>query len=515
MRGCVLIVASGGVEAIAPVLAEVDEGARALGPSGIELSAVMIHDGRRDGAGIAVDAARAAAKQLELPLEIVDRPFGVEPSAATSAGLEHILSDEFVEFVVTLDADGHHDGRQIPDLVRAHLARQSGLTIGSRWTRGGSSPGTGPVRAVLSRAASWLIRVVTGARGVRGVRDTTTSFRVYRPDVARMVLSDPPRATGYAWFSAVVALSQAHGFAIDEVPITFRPRYSGVRDLTSADVATFARELVAVRRHVSEIRREMLSDQALWAQRSPHLRVQGESSESTFAATQELTNLAGADRFLGWINDELESHLGTRVLEVGAGIGAITRKIAASSPEREIVALEPAANLFAELLANTSACPNVAAVAQTSQELLAGGAAGSFDSVVYVSVLEHILDDTAELATARELLRPGGTVSVFVPAMPSLYGTLDFKSGHYRRYGKAQLAGVIDGAGLELVSVRHLDVVGVVPYWLMYRVLRRQALDSASSKVYDSLIVPVSRSVQRAIPDPRLGKNLLAVARRR
>jgi len=58
-------------------------------------------------------------------------------------------------------------------------------------------------------------------------------------------------------------------------------------------------------------------------------------------------------------------------------------------------------------------------------------------------------------------------------------------------------------------------VAGVVPYWLMYRVLNRQSLSSMSSGVFDRMVVPVSKTVQRLGPNPPLGKNLLAIARRR
>ena len=49
----------------------------------------------------------------------------------------------------------------------------------------------------------------------------------------------------------------------------------------------------------------------------------------------------------------------------------------------------------------------------------------------------------------------------------------------------------------------------------MYRVLNRQSLSSMSSGVFDRMVVPVSKIVQRLVPNPPFGKNLLAIARRR
>ena len=244
------------------------------------------------------------------------------------------------------------------------------------------------------------------------------------------------------------------------------------------------------------------------------MQAQAASSNSQFGAAEELENLAQAGRFFGWIADELAPHLGHRVLEVGAGIGTIAIKMAERKPASQITAIEPAENLFDELQAATTRLRNVTPLQLTSQDL-AGTRPRQFDSIVYVNVLEHILDDAAEMRTAFDLVAPGGSLGVFVPAMSRLYGSLDYKSGHHRRYDKARLREVISGAGFEIVELRYLEVAGVLPYWLMYRVLNRQSLSTMSSGVFDGVVVPVSKVAQRLVPNPPFGKNLLAIARRR
>lgn len=476
----VLLASQHGFAAAEPVLAELDDARRALEAQQIDLRVTLLGRDTADGLGFA-DALRSG---FSLALQ------------------------EGADVIVSLDADGQHDPRQIPDLVRSHLLRGSGLTIGSRWTRGGSSPGTGTVRTLLSRTGNALVKAFTGARGVS---DSTTSFRVYRPDVAEVLLQeDLPRET-YGFFSAMVAVVQAHGFAVDEVPIVFRPRHLGPAPLSGADLREFARNLPTIRRQVHRTRRRMRSNQALWAQRNPRLRAQSATGGSTFGATEELASLSDAGHFLSWISDALFPHLGHEVLEVGAGVGAIATKLAAAG--REVLAIEPADNVFPELERRCAGTPNLRTRCITSGGLLAEGVE-SFDSVVYVSVLEHIRDDVDELRTAAQLLRPGGTVALFVPAMPSLYGSLDFKSGHFRRYDRDHLRQVITDAGLEVVECRYMDMLGVVPYFLMYRLLDVASLGSGSSAVYDRLIVPLSRRFERLVGPPAAGKNLVAVARR-
>jgi SAM-dependent methyltransferase len=499
----VLLVSHHRFVAIEPVLAELDEARRALEPSGLHLVATIIGEPRTQAGHEPLEVA----KRLGLELDILTLPDQALVSSLL-VGIRHALADG-ADAVVSLDADGQHDARQIPDLLRSHLARGSGLTIGSRWARGGSSPGTGPLRTVLSRTGNAVAKVATGARGVS---DSTTSFRVYHPDLANLVLDEQMPTEPHGFFSAMVAIAQAYGFSVDEVPIVFRPRYAGAGRVNSGDLREFAASLLPVRRHVRSIRRSMRSNQALWAQRSPRLRAQAATGESMFAATEELGNLADADRFNTWIVDELASHLGHRVLEVGAGVGAIATKIA--SRGHEVTAIEPADNVFPDLQQRTAGVARFEALPITSQQLLESGRTNDFDSVVYVSVLEHILDDVAELRTAFQLLRPGGTLGIFVPAMPSLYGSLDYKSGHYRRYDRPLLSQAVTEAGFELIDLHYFDVAGVIPYFLMYRLLDVKSLDSGSSTIYDSLIVPVSRLIQRGVGSPALGKNLVAVARR-
>ena len=69
-------------------------------------------------------------------------------------------------------------------------------------------------------------------------------------------------------------------------------------------------------------------------------------------------------------------------------------------------------------------------------------------------------------------------------------------------------------AGFEVLSLRYFDVVGVLPYFVAYRLLRRPAISGSTMWGYDRLLVPVSRRLQRAVPRPPLGKNVVLVARK-
>jgi 2-polyprenyl-3-methyl-5-hydroxy-6-metoxy-1,4-benzoquinol methylase len=514
MHGTVILVTGDHARSISAVLGELAVAARELSTDGVTFDLLLVDAGSTDGS---IDVARSAADDLGLSLDVVAST-GRSAWITQRDGFAHALKNSAPDFLVTHDPAGHHDARQLPDLVRSFRSTGSGLTIGSRWVRGGSAPGTPRPRALLSRLASFAVARTTG---LRRVRDVTTSFRVIRPDAADLVTEQPVTVGDYGYYCEFVAAVQAYGFTVDEVPISFRPRFAPVPRLRAGDLVEFGSDLRRLRRRIRSIRTDMSIDQATWAARSGRLRRQSPEVGSEFGALDELTELSGAGHFTRWIVDEMHPVLGHRVIEIGAGLGSIAAEIADREPERHVTAIEPAANVFPMLRERAAGHTNLDIEQVTSSELAvryeddrgADRDHGRFDTAVYVNVLEHIADDVDELRTAMNLLEPGGRLCAFVPAMPSLYGSLDYKSGHYRRYTPEQLRAALDRAGFVDVDVRYLDLLGVVPYWLMYRVLDVSRLDRVSSTGYDRIIVPVSRALQRVVRRPPRGKNLIATAR--
>jgi SAM-dependent methyltransferase len=227
-----------------------------------------------------------------------------------------------------------------------------------------------------------------------------------------------------------------------------------------------------------------------------------------------MTTSAPPRTFFDWVLDVFDPYLRGRVLEVGAGLGTITRLLVDRYPDLSIVALEPAANVFADLESYAALTPRVAACRQTLAEYEPDPGNG-FDAVVYLNVLEHIADDAQELRLAAEALRPGGALLVFGPALEWLYSELDYRAGHYRRYGLRGLRALATEAGFEVVSARYFDVLGVVPYLVVYRLLRHDDISGSTLWGYDRVVVPLSRLIQRVLRNPPLGKNVIVIAVKR
>ena len=228
----------------------------------------------------------------------------------------------------------------------------------------------------------------------------------------------------------------------------------------------------------------------------------------------ELEGLAETFHYQKWIADQFYPYLHGRIMEIGAGIGTMAKRWLVRADELHLV--EPAKNLFPVLRENFHNCPNVVLHQGNLGEILSknpGLAVKAFDAVVMVNVLEHIEDDGSVLELIHRMLRPGGHLLIFVPAMPVLYGSLDIKFGHYRRYTRAGLAAVCGKAGYEIACSRYFDMFGAFPWWLINRVLHSSSLNPRMAKLYDRLVVPFARHVEMVVTPP-FGKNLVLVGRR-
>jgi SAM-dependent methyltransferase len=249
--------------------------------------------------------------------------------------------------------------------------------------------------------------------------------------------------------------------------------------------------------------------------RSHRLSVVGRSFEDEhFAADEDLERLGTSKYFFDWVLDAFEPFLKGRVLEVGAGTGTITRRLIERYPDVTVAALEPADNMFRELEPYAAVTDRVEAFKTTLGEYRISPQ-HRFDAVLYVNVLEHIEQDARELHLAAGALRPGGALLVFGPALEWLYSELDYKAGHYRRYSLPRLRAIVEAAGLEVERLYHFDALGVAPYFLVYRVLRRSSISGSTMWGYDRVVVPASRALQQVVPNPPVGKNFLLIARAR
>jgi SAM-dependent methyltransferase len=220
---------------------------------------------------------------------------------------------------------------------------------------------------------------------------------------------------------------------------------------------------------------------------------------------ETLETLEMASNYLRWIFALIEPHLGSRILEVGAGHGTFTELLA---PGRTVIATELSRRCLDELHHRFSGCPEVTVL---EADVAAAADLGPYDTAVLVNVLEHIEDDAGALRDLRSLLRPGGRLLLWVPAFQALYSDFDRRVGHHRRYRIPGLRSQLLNARFEPVELRYANLFGAIAWWVFSRQLRRNPTSPRSATAFDRLAVPWVRAIERHIRPP-FGQSIFAVA---
>lgn len=241
------------------------------------------------------------------------------------------------------------------------------------------------------------------------------------------------------------------------------------------------------------------------------LRQGGDLKPSSFAyASSELSAMAAAENYRRWILRYFAPHLGKRIIEVGAGMGAFSNLLLEEAQPSELILVEPADNLIPLLRQRFSGDERVTIMHGYLDRLIG---AAPVDSTVLVNVLEHVEDDVEALRIIGDLLVPGGALLLLVPALPFLYGSMDRAFGHVRRYTKSSLTRKLTSAGFQILSLRYMNVLGVVPWLFRGRILNRATLRVQDVQLYDRWVVPWL-SVLEGRWEPPIGQSLVAAARK-
>jgi len=232
-----------------------------------------------------------------------------------------------------------------------------------------------------------------------------------------------------------------------------------------------------------------------------------------------LHGFARAPRINAWIYGKLRAGVKGDVLEIGSGIGNLSRLIladvAAAGDVSRAVFTDADGEMLAVLRAELGPAAQSALI--TTWDLAdpppPAIAARLFDTIVAVNVVEHLPDDVAAVRVLARLLRPGGTLLVYVPACPRAFCVLDRALGHHRRYTRASLQRLLAAAGLVSAPPRYMKRLGLLGWLWQGKLLRRRTLAPGLIGAFERA-VGLARLLDALTAPLPVGLGLVAHARR-
>ncbi len=427
---------------------------------------VVVDDASTDGTGEALREAAAAWPPDRPPLRLYRHPVNRGKGAALRTGFRHVTR----EITVIQDADLEYDPREYPKLIQPILDGDADVVYGSRFA--------GFPRRVLYFWHSLGNRLLTTLSNMAtdlNLTDMETGYKTFKSEIIRAI---PIRCDRFGFEPEITAKVARLGCRVYEVPISYHGRnYSEGKKIGLWDAL----------KAVGVILR---------------FRVQGDLGLGCGEMTLKFLEKAG--RYNGWIYETIRPFLGRDLLEIGAGIGNMTRCLARRG---RVTATDVSAFCLRELRRSFRDSGNVA-VRELDITRDPRPRPGRHDTVVCLNVLEHIEDDLGALKNMGGFLGANGRVILFVPANPRLYCGIDRGLGHHRRYTKEGLVRKMREAGLRVIHARHHNPIGAVGWWFNGKVLRKKAIGGGDVRGFD-LLMPLIRFQERF--ESRFSLSIVAV----
>jgi SAM-dependent methyltransferase len=198
---------------------------------------------------------------------------------------------------------------------------------------------------------------------------------------------------------------------------------------------------------------------------------------------------------------------GSHVLEAGCGVGAQTATLARRSPDARFTSIDVSAASIAEARRRAEAA-GLANVEHRQADIFAlPFEAGSFDHVFVCFVLEHLARPVEALAILKDLLKPGGTITVIEGDHGSAYFHPDSADAHAAIGCQVELQRAAGGNSLigrelyPLLAGAGFDGVRVSPRMVYVDSSRPELVDGFTRRTFTAMI--------EGVREPAIGAGLI------
>jgi SAM-dependent methyltransferase len=224
---------------------------------------------------------------------------------------------------------------------------------------------------------------------------------------------------------------------------------------------------------------------------------------------ERLLNQAGAlVELLHW---DTSYPAGSRVLEAGCGVGAQTLTLARNSPDARITSVDLSEASLAQAKREAEAAGLTNVRFQRADILALPHEPGSFDHVFVCFVLEHLVRPVEALAALRNVLRPGGTITVIEGDHGSAYFHPDSEPAHEAIRCQVELQRAAGGNAMigrelyPLLTAAGFSEVHVSPRMVYVDSSKPDLVDGFTKKTFTAMIEGVRESaLATGIVDPEM-----------
>lgn len=436
-----------------------------------EVELVVVDDGSTDGS---LDVLQELAEQ-DPRIHLVAQ----SPNQGKGAAVRRAIAEATGELCVIHDSDLEYDPRDWAQLLRPFIEADADAVYGSRFL-------SAEYRRVLYYRHQLGNRLITGLSNLAtdlNLTDVETCSKMVRTQLLKSI---PIRSNDFGIEPELTAKLATRGAVIYEVPIRYAGRtYREGKKTASIDGA-----------------------KALWSILKWKL-IDDAYDEDDYGA-DILSSLSYVRRLHAWMADSFTDHVGSRVLEIGAGIGNLTMQLI---PRGRYLAtdINPHYLAYLQNLSLNRPYLEVSRLDLLDSESFAP-LGGQFDTVLCINVLEHVRDEQQALENLHQALAPGGKAVVLVPQGQWLFSSLDDALEHRKRYSKADLTKALTRAGFDVLSVYDYNRVAV-PGWLLNgKLLRRKHFSRVQLKFYNTM-TPLFRAFDSNLPWH--GLSAVAIGQRR
>lgn len=427
---------------------------------GLERELIVVDDGSTDESAQVVEEFASRHPGLI-------RLFRHDRNRGKGAAIRTALLEARGEWTIIQDADLEYDPREYPKLLRPLLEGTADAVYGSRFLLSGE-------RRVLyfwHSLANHFLTMACNIAADLNLTDMETCYKAFRTSLGQSI---PIRSNRFGIEPEITIKLAKRQARIYETPISYHGRtYEEGKKIGFWDAV---KALGVIFRY--------------WASGDIYLEP-GQATLDAFANTP---------RFNRWMADTIRPFVGKRVLEIGAGMGNLTRQLVGG--RNVYVATDIDEEHMARLRVRLHHRMNLSVHhcdAARSEDF--GPFAGEMDTVICLNVLEHIPEDLMALQNIRSILMPGGRAIILVPQDQRIYGAMDEALGHCRRYSKDQLQSRMEEAGFHVERVLDFNRASRPGWYFNGKVLGKRTVGRFQVRVFDKLVW-LWRYIDRALPWP-------------